>query len=343
MTQLRLTTRDCGMHVSSLGSTYKSVVEVWTVAMKTAQDLISGMRQRISKGAVLVGLSAWHIYPDLNVVGPLAHVRFDDKLVAAGGVIIIGLQSASVEEHKGVQWSLSLSHLRYYGNPVNLSVTAGEASQRITMRELHYTALGSLFAAWAPYVNDNTSGCKFLVALRDIIIGSMRSDLTWLRLLWDASQDFLTISDPLERDNASSLMALGRRKGQTFFGWKEEVPIPFFGLNNPIILAWFAWTVPPHVKTVFEYTRNCVTFLRHLAAENDLSADQYLIRYCAYYGRPTFNGRPCGDTKTYPRREWYCYTTARPLLAGGLKRDYHGNHRREYSHYYWLPDSYPPC
>ncbi len=41
-TQLRLITRDCGLHVSSLGNTYSSVVEVWTVAMKTIQDLVLG-------------------------------------------------------------------------------------------------------------------------------------------------------------------------------------------------------------------------------------------------------------------------------------------------------------
>lgn len=95
VTPLRLTTRDCGLHVSSLGDTYNSVIEVWTVAMKTIQNLILGMPQKVTRGAVLVGLSAWHIYPDLNIVGPIAHVRFNDELVGAGGVVTIGLQSVS--------------------------------------------------------------------------------------------------------------------------------------------------------------------------------------------------------------------------------------------------------
>ena len=341
LTQLRLITRDCGMHVSSVGSTYKSVVEVWKVAMKTVQDLISGMPQRISKGAVLVGLSAWHIYPDLNVVGPIAHVKFNDRIVAAGGVITIGLQSASLEEQKGVQWSLSLSHLRFYGDPVNLSATAGDASLRITMRELHYAALGSLFAAWTPYVTDNVSGCEFLLALRNAVGSPDDLDLPWLRLLWDASRCFLDLWDPLEKENACALIALGRRRGHTFFGWEKEFPIRLFGLINPIILDWFAWTPPLHVNTVFDYTMSCITFLREHALAYDLPATEYVIRYCAFYGCTTFQGRPSGDVKSYPRREWYHYTTARLLPVNSSKRDRYGNHREELLHCHWLSSTCP--
>lgn len=63
--------------------------------MKTLQDLILGRPQRISKGALLVGLSCWHIYPDLNVVGPLTSVQFNDELVGEGGIVTLGLQSAT--------------------------------------------------------------------------------------------------------------------------------------------------------------------------------------------------------------------------------------------------------
>ena len=54
LTQLRLIIKDSGLLVSSLGSTYASVIEVWTVAMRTLQDLILGKPQRVSKGALLV-------------------------------------------------------------------------------------------------------------------------------------------------------------------------------------------------------------------------------------------------------------------------------------------------
>lgn len=340
-TQLRLITENCGLHVSSLGNTYSSVVEVWTVAMKTIQDLLLGMPQRITKGAVLVGLSAWHVYPDLNIVGPIAHVRFSDKLVGAGGVITIGLQSVSREEHTGVQWSLSLSHLRYYGDPVSLSATAGDASLRVTMRDLHYVALGSLFAAWVPYVSDNSSGCEFLLALRDAVKDSKKLDLVWLQLLWDASQQFLGPSEPLERDNASFLMALGRRRGQIFFGWEKDSPIPLLGLNSPVLCDWFSWTALPHVDDVFEYTMSCIKFFRAKAEQYDLGSDQYLIRYCGYHGREFYQGRPSRDSNFWPRRDWYHYTTARPIRVPGLKRDWYGNRRAEHEHFHWLSLSCP--
>lgn len=146
-TQLKLITKNCGMFVSSLGGTYASVIDVWTTAMSSLQNLILGMPHRISKGALLVGLSSWHIYPDLNVVGPTTHVRFDDLLVGAGGVITIGLQSASPEIDNGVGWSLSLSHLRYYGDPVKVMTSTGADSQRISMEELHLVALGSMLGS----------------------------------------------------------------------------------------------------------------------------------------------------------------------------------------------------
>ena len=90
-TQFRLITKDCGLLISSLGSTYASVLDVWTVAMTSMQKLILGMPQRISKAALLIGISSWHIYPDLNVVGPTVNVKFHDTLVASGGMLTLGL------------------------------------------------------------------------------------------------------------------------------------------------------------------------------------------------------------------------------------------------------------
>lgn len=341
LTQLRLTTRDCGLHVSSLGDTYSSVIGVWTVAMKTIQDLVLGMPQRITKGAVLVGLSAWHIYPDLNIVGPIAHVKFRDELVGAGGVVTIGLQSVSQEEHRGVQWSLSLSHLRYYGDPVSLSATSGDASLRVTMRELHYFAMGSLFATWVPYVSDNTSGCEFLLALRDAVKGSKELDLAWLQLLWDASQQFLNLSKPLEKDNASSLMALGRRKGHIFFGWQEESLTPLLGLNNPIIWDWLSWTTLPRVDNVFDHILRYIEFFRAMAERQNLRSDQYVIRYCLNDDSPMYRGRPLSGSASGNRPGWYRYTTVHPIQISGPKRDRYGRHLVDQKHCHWAPVSSP--
>ena len=49
----------------------------------------------------------------------------------------------------------------------------------MTMQELHYTASGSLFADWTPYVTDYTSGRQFTLVLCDVVSCPEDSDLTW--------------------------------------------------------------------------------------------------------------------------------------------------------------------
>ena len=115
------------------------------------------------KGALLVGLLCWHIYPDLNVVGPIVHVRFGDELVGKGGVVTLGIQSASPDDDLGVQWSLSLSHLRYYGDPVAISTSTGATGSRISMEDLHMVALGAVFGAWKDCITDPQAGAKMVI------------------------------------------------------------------------------------------------------------------------------------------------------------------------------------
>ena len=320
LTQLRLTTRDCGLHVSSLRGTYASVIEVWTTSMRTVQDLIVGMPQRISKGAVLVAISAWHIYPDLHVVGPLARVPFNDNLVAAGGVITIGLQTTDPDKQKGVQWSLSLSHLRYYGPPVDLCNTAGDASLRITMQELHWAALGSLFAAWAPCVTDDITACEFLLALRDAVNCSGGIEMPWLQLLWDASQSFLELPSSIERHNASSLIALGRRKGHMFLHHQHNFPLPLFGLASPMLVDWFSWITPPHGNNMIGYMISCIHFLRDLVLQRGSSADQYVIRYHEDYDQLDVQVRRNREPRPLQSVFLPCrYTTACPISIDGVE------------------------
>ncbi|KAL8893617.1 MAG: hypothetical protein Q9192_005093 [Flavoplaca navasiana] len=162
LTQLRLIIKDSGLLVSSFGNTHDSVIDVWTTAMKTLQDLVLGRPQRISKGALLIGLSCWHIFPDLNVVDPLTHVKFNDELVAKGGVVTLGLQSASPDNDPGVQWSLSLSHLRYYGNPVIVTSHTSALGSRISMENLHMVVLGSVFGTWGQCFTDAYAGAQLI-------------------------------------------------------------------------------------------------------------------------------------------------------------------------------------
>ena len=121
----------------------------------------------MSKAALLICISSWHIYPDLTVVGPTVNVKFRDALVAAGGVLTLGLQSATPNNDVGVHWSLSLSHLRFYGDPMKISTSAGVNDLRNTIEDLHIIALGGVLGSWGDEPGDLNAGVQWLIALRD--------------------------------------------------------------------------------------------------------------------------------------------------------------------------------
>jgi len=77
-----------------------------------------------------LGLAAWHIFPDIVVLGkPTTEVHFGDTLVPPAGLLEIGLAKTGHEDNRGVFWSLSLAHLLYYGAlvPVERSATYDES------------------------------------------------------------------------------------------------------------------------------------------------------------------------------------------------------------------------
>ncbi|KAL3459216.1 hypothetical protein BJX64DRAFT_301507 [Aspergillus heterothallicus] len=108
-----------GVAVSALdkGTVYESVMLNFCRALSTLDNLVLGKPQRIMDGGVLLGLTSWHIYPDLVVLGPKTQEKTQgDSLVAHGGVatLSIAYQENPHGNQDGVYWSLPLAHLRYY-------------------------------------------------------------------------------------------------------------------------------------------------------------------------------------------------------------------------------------
>ena len=64
-TQLRLIVDNLNVPVDQNMNVYTSVMQAWKTAMTTMDKLIDGISHSIHNGAVLVGLSSWHLYPDL--------------------------------------------------------------------------------------------------------------------------------------------------------------------------------------------------------------------------------------------------------------------------------------
>ncbi|KAH0428156.1 hypothetical protein CcaCcLH18_09170 [Colletotrichum camelliae] len=144
-TQLRLIIKNVPS-ITSFGSTYADVMKNWSIAMCAVQNAISGSPQEVRNGAVLLGFLSWHIYPDVQIFSPDKLVVFSDDLVKSGGIITLGLESGQNSDG-GVRWSLSLSHLRHYGEPVQVERSINDDC-RLTLRDLRLIALGSFIHSW---------------------------------------------------------------------------------------------------------------------------------------------------------------------------------------------------
>ena len=67
--QLMLIIRNLTIPVNKDMDVYASVMQAWNTAMINMDKLVEGSSQSVQNGAVLFGLSAWHLYPDLIVLG----------------------------------------------------------------------------------------------------------------------------------------------------------------------------------------------------------------------------------------------------------------------------------
>ena len=232
--QLMLVLDNVRMPVNQNISVYGSVLQAWKTAMSTMENLIKGMPQRVQDGAVFLGLSAWHLYPDILVLGEtVANVALKDPLVAVGGSLTIGLTNASTtDDENGVYWSLSLAHLTYYGQPVVSSRTVGSDPSRLTFKQLEMVLFGSVLSGWGGSGNDIFAAANYFLALEDHLSRTAQAPETgndktaaqrylvhkgWMKILIEAARR-LVESESSEPDSLIMLVRLGKRRGRSFLG-----------------------------------------------------------------------------------------------------------------------------
>jgi hypothetical protein len=328
-TQLHLIMKDSGLPVSTSATTYSSVIEAWTIAMASLQKLILGIPQNISKGSILLGLLSWHIYPDLNVVEPTANIQFRDPLVGKGGVVTLGLQRED-SVGSGVHWSLALSHLRFYGDPVPVERSIGSDNGRLTLPELHLVALGSVISSWInPAEVDILEAADCFAALGECLSGNGHerqkiegsySDLHWLDLLVEASSGLLA-STGLDREHGLGLVEYGRRRGRRLLDPDFRDHVPMFGLANPLQLFQVSEELKQHQNDI----QASLAVLRRLAKQCEFNQYDCMIRY-----NPVSLSNP-EEQADYMHE----YTTAIEIPRTSNKRDRDGQVRVEPGHMYW--------
>ena len=224
--------KNIGFPIATMDGVYTSVMEVWLKAMATLDKLIQGMPQRVQEGAVLLGLSAWHLYPDMCALGhDSTMIHQKDVLIHEGGIITLGLANADPDRDDGIYWSLPLAHLRYYGDPVTRTASAGDQSSRVSVDQLQQVALGSILGTWGRLGTDLSTPVELISTIFDIVYPDMIEGPGWVRMVASAAQRFLQ-SHGKERAAMSRLVNFGIRRCPNFIAEAELHPAPVFGLSN---------------------------------------------------------------------------------------------------------------
>ena len=317
-TQLMLVVKNVQLTFDSGVSTYSKVINVWRHAMSGLENLLSGRPQEISTRSVLLAFSAWHLYPDLIVLGSeITKVPFRDRYVNPRGIGTIALTPRSESSIQGTSWSLALSHLRFYGDPITVESRADFS--RVSIDQLHIVALGSLFGHWEVSQRDQSAAAQWFVDLWALLSMSdagvdsnVLEGLIWLQdLALAAAQVVSSRAD--KRQEALQLLGYGQRRASRFLNVSERYLVPFFGLAYAPVLAGLSEE---------ENKSRGLVFLRALAEVNGLRPCDAVI------------GRELEPLSGPP---WfrYEYTTAVPHSCVSKKRNVHGENARENVHVRW--------
>ncbi|KAG4439468.1 hypothetical protein IFR05_005047 [Cadophora sp. M221] len=296
-TQLMLIIDNLDIPVNHDMRVYSSVMAAWKTALDSLERMVVGMPQSLHQdGAIFLGLAAWHLYPDLLVLSGLEEaksIRIQDSLIAPGGILTIGLQLERKPDSKGIYWSLSLAHLRYYGDPVLRQRKFARDSSRIHLEQLMQVAIASLSTYWKTAGCDSLSTAAILMAVGELIDrvhettkeGNLSPEQisckrfgqlgpNWLQTLITGAKS-ITDATGAERDVLLRLLNVGEKHGKDFLiPMRKGSPTfldPVFGLCD--------------LKRLLSLLRGCeprIRILRQLAARCGMHHADVVIRYEIY-------------------------------------------------------------
>ena len=317
-TQLMLIIKNIQVPFNGGESTYSKVIEAWQQAMSALEQLLCGRPQEISNRSILLAFSAWHLYPNLVVLGSeTKNVQFSDHIMDPRGAATIAKEPRFKKAAQGSSWSLALSHLRYYGDPV--TVESHTDFSRVTIQQLHIIALGSLFNAWDIEQRDVLSVAQWFASLWDFLCQGaserlVLDRLAWLRYLAQATKELLRQGVGRESE-AFQLFYYGQRRAKQFLGVSKTPLEPFFGLANEPILAGLSEK---------DEEERVVAYLRKVTKMNRLrSSEAYIVS----------DWKICADNCTAMACE---LMTAIPHTCASRKRDIDGNVLSEAAHARWI-------
>lgn len=243
-TQLRLIIANLDSAVNKDVAVLPSVMEAWKAALESMENLTCGMPQALVEGPTLLALSSWHLYGDLLVMGKdPADVHFGDHLIPKGGSFTVGLARDTEngsQARRGVYWSLSLKHLRFYGSSVLSEACLDKDFSNVSFSQFCLAVLGCLLGSWSVRCSQISAAARFFASI-DAAIGrashlssiftdpTIPDSLSWLRMMGSAASALLDKASD-ERETALRLLKLGLRRSSKFIPGGVE---PFFDLLSP--------------------------------------------------------------------------------------------------------------
>lgn len=276
-TQLLLVTNNINLSVNRHSTTYADVTQAWIRAMVAVDKLVEGMPHSIVDGAVLVAISAWHLYPDMMVLGKKnTLIKQTDTFVKPGGILTLGLETIPIGEGalQGVSWSLPLACYYFYGKPITAEQSLIETGSRLNIQQLLVVALGSIFSHWTEQQFEPTKAARLVRSLWALVnrpsrlkIGTKPSSKSWLALLAKAAESLLDSKNVILQE-LRSLFKYGQRNCAGFLGLESGQSSPFVRLQEPQIMLPMIIHPGSHIK-----------LLRMVSKRLDIEPTRLIIRY----------------------------------------------------------------
>jgi hypothetical protein len=287
--QYLLIVKNVSLMTGNNTSPYRNVISAWTHAMITMERHLEGISQQVSDGGILYAISAWHLFPDLVYFGSgVKHIRFSDPLFTRHAVITLGLHEiASSPENSGPHWSLALSDLRFYGDPV--PVESQEDRTRVSILQFQIILLGSVLESWRVPLNERLNAIKWVCALWTYLETTSpfdREDMpfsihtSWLAGLAKAANHVLLARDEA-LEQCEDYLSHGERWGSRFLldlNRQYQELRPYFGLCNPSIMA--SLQEPLDIDAGVEYLRQLA---KHMGLKDNEAIICYSDRRIGYY------------------------------------------------------------
>lgn len=259
------------------GSTYEKITEAWFRSMEVLEALLRNEQRVAYDHVTLISISSWHLYPDLLIFQEeTKKIPFTDHLFPGSAVLSLGIEYHDAKDRNNenmrnsTRWSLALSHLKYYGGPVEVN---SPDTSRVTVDELWLVCLGTILRQWEVSISNLEVSVEWFVrlgrALESSDTGLDHPYISWLLSLCNAASLVSAFDDSRSR-SLMKFVKFGWRRNPPMLGSRQVLRPPFFGLCNPHLLAAFQKRGDREVG--FDYHRRVASCL-NLAAE-----DAFILR-----------------------------------------------------------------